>query len=49
MCRAEDEQVVEAGFAAVGPVLNMMGVEITGVMTSRKRTSAVSSKHRAFD
>lgn len=39
---AELHQIVHAGIAAIGPVLDVVSIDISGVGTARKTTAFVS-------
>ena len=42
MMPAQHDQVIQTRFAAIGPVLNMVSIDKSGVGTARKATSFVS-------
>jgi hypothetical protein len=42
--RAEHEQVVEVGLAAIGPVLDVVNVQVALVVATRKHARAIAGE-----
>jgi hypothetical protein len=49
VARAEEDEVVLVGLAAVGPVLDVVRVKVARVRTARKATASVSGLQRSAE
>jgi hypothetical protein len=47
--RAEQQKVVERGFTTLGPMVDVVGIEIAFVVTTGERAGAVAGEERAFE